>query len=409
MSMIISPPTIEHHTDRSVISTNIGGRQAWVSVDAPSNLRERLQPSLYPFAPLALMMAARSGTPLHVDANIDDGWWTNLAGAFLPLISALYDYPAVPISRGGAGEQQTHNQGDTGLMFSAGVDSFYSRAVLQKISARPQWFININAGAHDFDRACWQNRVRNVGHISKEEGVGLIVIDTNFHEMVLMDHVHSHVVRNLCAAFALFPAINRFVYSSAHAFPEISFVSAKKHGISYLDHTIVSTMTPSPISVAVLGWDASRIQKTKFIADDPIAAKHLDVCTNQSYQATLPAGVPINCGECGKCLRTIFTLEHFGKLNRFASVFCLKRFREDRDSMFAYLASQSQPVDRDVVELLLTKQSRSGVVMPIRASVTNGDRTGPARTTESLLGDSQCKSTTVARVMSFLRRRGVGR
>jgi hypothetical protein len=55
------------------------------------------------------------------------------------------------------------------------------------LGSHPTWFENVNAGAHDFDRACWSRRVALVEDVVKEA------------------HIRSHLVRNLGAAYNLFP------------------------------------------------------------------------------------------------------------------------------------------------------------------------------------------------------------
>jgi hypothetical protein len=55
--------------------------------------------------------------------------------------------------------------------------------------------------------------------------------------------------------------------------------------------------------------DATRIEKIRYLADQPLAMDHLLVC----YQGS---GEPYNCGRCGKCLRTMTSLRLVGGLER---------------------------------------------------------------------------------------------
>jgi hypothetical protein len=237
------------------------------------------------------------------------------------------------------------------LMFSAGVDSFYSLHQLRRTGLPPAWLLNINAGAHDYDKACWNNRIANVRRVADLIGACSITIDTNFHESFGVEHIRCDVMRNLCAAFALAPAITRFAYSSGGVFEDISHAGASSE-IDFIAHAVCQPMTPPGIGIALLGWDAARIEKTREVAADPVCRSHLDVCTDQSYQGTEKPGQPRNCGRCAKCLRTMFTLEHHGHLDLFASQFDVKKFRASRSEWISVLAASTHALDRDVLRLL---------------------------------------------------------
>ena len=142
---------------------------------------------------------------------------------------------------------------------------------MREVGVHPDWFVNINAGAHNFDRDLWVQRVANLREVAREVGVGLITIDTNFHEVFNVAHIRSHSVRLLAPAYSLFPGVARFVYSSTGGFEDISYAMAKKYDISYIDHAVCSTLTPAAISISILGSEADRIAKTAAIGEDPVA------------------------------------------------------------------------------------------------------------------------------------------
>lgn len=347
----LSSPTISHSEHDIRVACRLGPDEMFVSIRAPRHIHLQLDHVQQSFIPMAIFKAITLREDLAIAGAVPDDWWINLTGGFVPLLAKLNDLKPIKISRSGPGDLPRANAGRTALMFSAGVDSFYSRQVLDRAGIRPRFYVNINAGAHDYDRQCWANRVANVRAIAEADGADLITIDTNFHEIVPHDHVRSHVIRNLSAGFALSSIAPSLVYSSAHSFEDISFKSAKTHGIDYIDHTIISTMGPPSVSLSVLGWDATRIEKTRFIAEDPMAIRHLDVCTDQTYQANLRPGIPINCGRCPKCLRTMFTLEYSGRLAAFESLFDMTRIREARDGILDDML-QGHPVDQAVVRLI---------------------------------------------------------
>lgn len=60
------------------------------------------------------------------------------------------------------------------------------------------------------------------------------------------------------------------------------------------------------------GAEASRVEKTRKIAHNPSAQKHLRICFKKKGN--------YNCGNCSKCLRTKMALELEGKLNQFETL-----------------------------------------------------------------------------------------
>jgi len=65
-----------------------------------------------------------------------------------------------------------------------------------------------------------------------------------------------------------------------------------------------------------------RSEKTKLIADYPPAMKYLNVCYGHDTLDT-------NCSVCPKCARTLLTLDILGRLEDFAGVFDLARYRRE--------------------------------------------------------------------------------
>ncbi len=69
------------------------------------------------------------------------------------------------------------------------------------------------------------------------------------------------------------------------------------------------------------GAQYRRVDKVKRIADWDIARKYLNVCWHNHDDGS-------NCGECGKCLRTLLTPEILGKLDNFAHIFDMDSYKK---------------------------------------------------------------------------------
>jgi hypothetical protein len=342
--LILQFPSVVRHSDQTELIAPVGdGRELKIAIHGASDLLDRLTPSIIPFLPISLLLAGQERRSLYIDADVDDAWWLNLVDGFWPLLKRLLEFDDLTITRKGTGFLAPPLTDEIALMFSAGVDSFYSLKRMRDIGVHPDWFVNINAGA---DRDCMAQRVANVREVAREVGVGLITIDTNFHEVFNVFQIRSHTVRLLAPAYCLFPGVARFAYSSTGAFEDISYALAKKHNdIGYLDHAVCSTLTPAAISISITGSEADRINKTAAIGEDPIATRFLDVCIDEKYQAVRTAAEPINCGRCYKCIRTMLTLDHFKLLRNFKSQFPIEEYFDKRDELILVLAKRTHPLD----------------------------------------------------------------
>jgi len=226
-----------------------------------------------------------------------------------------------------------------------------------EVGVSPRYLININAGAHDYERPLWKNRVAHVRRFAEEVGSTLITIDTNFHEQFRMPHTRCDCIRNLCANLALYPFMRNFVYSTAVALEEISFASAKQHGLGCLDPVLGAGLMPCDTSAILFGGDATRNMKITFIGEEVLAQKYLDVCTSAPYQSNLKEGHPRNCGQCSKCIRTMLTLDHFGKLDAFDKVFSVAAYRSARKELLAKMSHSNNPLDQESVALVGGRRS----------------------------------------------------
>ncbi|WP_157223253.1 polysaccharide pyruvyl transferase family protein [Afipia felis] len=332
---------------RSSISSGDG--ELWVEAKIRGGEKLNLSPNIETFLPMLMLIASERDVALEINAALDDAYFASLKYGFAPFICSLYGTRPPTIIRNGSKQITSVPVGASGLLFSAGVDSFYSLEKLGR-ELQPDFLINIHAGAHDDNRAAWKFRLENITAISEQLNIPIIEIDTNFHIHYPKAHVHCATIRNIAACLALAPTISTFYYSSAIAYEDISFKTAREHGIHFIDHAAIANILPPGIRAIELGYDASRSEKTKHIAISYLADKHLDVCTNQPYQAGKDANMPINCGRCSKCIRTIATLHHLGELDKFSGVFDLSTWNISKKKSLAVLESSHEPLDQDVLE-----------------------------------------------------------
>jgi hypothetical protein len=365
---------VENAAERSV--ARIGDRELWVSGRDLNGNPVMADMSIEAILPLAMLVAAEQGDVVEVDAELARDDIVRLNFEFAPIMQGLFELEHRPrvVPRGITTTPTPASKGSgVGLTFSAGVDSFYSLEKLTEAGIRPTHFVNIHAGASDDNPVTWQRRLANVGAVARELDVGLLSIDTNFHRIWTEPHVKTHTVRNICAMLAFRNILGAGYYSSTHDYRSISFEIAMTGIISHFEAVFLRMMAPAGFELGYVGLEATRRDKTMAVAADPLVARHLDVCTDQEYQAERRADQPINCGRCAKCVRTQATLEHLGQLGHFGMVFDLAAWARDRATNFGKLQASRYELDQEVVEMLGLAEAHAPQVAPLKPEAEDGE------------------------------------
>lgn len=324
-----------------------------VSVFAPETILGRTVPRTLSFLPMAYLAAARHGQSLEVNCQVSEAEWNSFLFGFVPLVTDFYDLPQVTVRRSAivkpfvpVATAAPHSA----LLFSGGVDSFHSLLKLIERRRSPAFLVSINAGAYS-DRQEWMAAFDNLDRIASKVGLPMIYMDTNFHQLFPKPNLAAHSLRNTSAATLLSGLVSTLFYSTSETLRDINYAEAKDTGVmSLMEPQLFNALQRQDIATVPFGIDTDRVSKTGQISASALVQAHLDVCTNSEYQVTRGDG-PLNCGRCRKCIRTQFTLEAFGVLDRFAGCFPLDGFRQNRAALMAQLDQSKLLLDQDVVKL----------------------------------------------------------
>jgi hypothetical protein len=320
-------------------------------------------PAVSAFLPMAILLATRTGGgDIHVAGKLSETQLARINCEFAPFVADFFDGTECRVFA------ETRDltpiaKARSGLMFSAGVDSFYTLKKLLGMNITPDIFVNIDAGAHADNDRTWRRRLENIGSVASALSIPVETVETNFHRAYLETHIKCHTIRNIAAAVAL-QNVSTIYYSSAYKLTNFDYAKAKAHSIAYIDPVILRSFLPSGLEAVYVGWEGDRIDKTRAICDLTLAFDHLDVCVNQTYQAERRDQQPLNCGRCNKCLRTQLELEICDALDQFYKVFDLPGWGLHRTEAIAALAKSKDPIDRNAVKHLLPKQTRVAKSVP---------------------------------------------
>ncbi len=169
-----------------------------------------------------------------------------------------------------------------------------------------------------------------------QENLPLVLIDSNTCELIeFAEHISgftSCFIHYICASVLVLQKLFKTYLISSGYTADKFHLSVNQ---SYSDLLISRLLSDHNTTVTVAETTLNRVEKTKAIADYPLAKKCLSVCWHNqcadTYNWTIELDGYINCGQCGKCQRTLTTLDLLGAVEHFSQVFDLKKYAEQRE------------------------------------------------------------------------------
>lgn len=201
--------------------------------------------------------------------------------------STYHQVPIIAESR--SVEIDTTERRGTALMFSAGVDSFYTALTYGKpIDA----FIFVHGLDVKLDDPLRDEVAIQVRRAAAELGTRLIELETNARSLtdpiVPWEDTHGAVLA--AAAHLLGDEFARFVIPATHTYDNLYPLGS---------HPVLDPLWgSSDVEFIHHGCGADRVAKLASISESPVACRWLRVCPRYD-------GGSENCGRCEKCLRTM--------------------------------------------------------------------------------------------------------
>lgn len=360
MGFVLNEPELNTGPNNREFVSRIGDDLSLkVRLFGPEVLLGQIVPRGISFLPMAYLVAATRHSSLDVNCQVGEGEWNTFMHEFVPLVTHYYDLPAIRVSRSAIAQPYVPGSPasrNSALLFSAGVDSFYTLFKLRESASGPTYLVNINAGA-DTNPQEWMASFGNLDQVAASLGLPVIFIDTNFREMFPRQHITCHTIRNLSAASLLSGLISTLFYSASETYIDLNYQRSKQAGVmGLIEPLFPSAMHRQDLSTILYGLDTSRIAKTSYISGQALVQSHLDVCTSTRYQLQRKNG-PLNCGRCLKCMRTQLTLDALGRLQDFRSCFPVDDFPQHKPQFIEEMRKSTGQLDQDVAELLAGRMS----------------------------------------------------
>jgi hypothetical protein len=215
------------------------------------------------------------------------------------------EYPAVRIEVEGERTRTDSGPGRTGLFFTGGVDSFYSALHYDREATRDHrspvddllyiWGYDL-----PLDNApAFHRKARALTAVADQMGKRSVTVATNLRQTRLAGLDWARVTHGAALGAAALMLEGRF------STVLLSAALAREDSESFGAHPLTDRLMSTGRTTFVhYGAEASRFEKTEFIAGSEVVRRHLHVCWEEASDR--------NCGRCEKCFRTQMTLDLLG-------------------------------------------------------------------------------------------------
>lgn len=277
------------------------------------------------------LLALKEGENIKVNAPISERLYYTLNTYLLPLFAEINGYEKIAIHCDELVNDVLQNFGAVGTGLSCGIDSF-STIYKHLVDDCPNdyqitHFTFFNVGSNgtlggEKARNLFKKRLEIVNSCALELGKELITLDSNISEILQLGFYETHTYRNISACLALQKLFKVYYYSSSYS---LRYFNLKPGSCGHYDIFNMSMLSTETLNFFSTCPYHTRVDKTKIVSIFEPAYKYLNVCIRDGE----------NCGECEKCVRTLFTLELLGKLENFSSIFNLENYYKQRSNYIA--------------------------------------------------------------------------
>jgi hypothetical protein len=262
----------------------------------------QLQASAEAYACALLIPALHLGSRLALKAPLDSRWLRNCAD-LLMVLQEWWGYPRLLPDAPPGGHEQATAGTKTALLFSGGVDSFYT---LLNCPERIDDLVTVLGFDTKIDDVLRNEAIeKSIREVAATVGKRLIIIRTNMREHALYRGISWEIAHGGAMAaigHLLPPEIGRLLISSSRPYDYM-----EPWGSHWRTDPLWSS---GGLTIAQFGGEWKRYEKLRMIAAEPILRRHLRVC----WENRTPTG---NCSLCDKCLRTRLALAQCGELDKY--------------------------------------------------------------------------------------------
>lgn len=255
-----------------------------------------------PFAAALLFPSMKLGQDLEIDGSISRKLYSGMK-EIVKMVSVwnigLKEISIHAKEMRADGEDRTEKRAS---FFSGGVDSFYTYLKHKEGDSKIAYLILANGFDIELDNTkLWKDTCETVDAIAANEGVEVIKVESNIRSLIepslIWDYTHGGCLAGV--GLALRAGLGDIYIPSSLAIGQL---------LPWGSHPEVDpNWSTERVSFFHDGADMRRVDKVRYISQNPLALKFLRVCyINEADK--------FNCGKCDKCIRTMTNLLVAGKL-----------------------------------------------------------------------------------------------
>lgn len=296
------------------------------------------------FISAMLWYAMTTGSDIVSEAPISEQMLFSVNNYLIPaLCTDNNGYKRISV-KGPAVKNNYDNAYGVGTGMSCGIDSFYTLWKFSDIEPKDRrlthlTYFNMGAIYHpdsskktkysveEFYKKTdemSEEKIGNARKVAEGAGLPLISVSSNLDSDIYRGaYGYTAVYRN-CACVLALQKLFKSYYCSSAGWPDY-FDLTLSEGSEHYEALLCQCLSTESCTF-VLSDYATRIEKTKSLADYNLTWKNLDVCFNFH-----------NCGQCAKCYRTLITLDIMGKVDNFKPVFDVETYKKNRSKAYGWL------------------------------------------------------------------------
>lgn len=342
--MIINKPYIETRGDETFLISQIKDEVANIEKDifysVPNEYGKYLCDEVADAFVVAMLLPALvSGQNIKVNAPISEILYYQIENNLIYTLSKVFEKkPIKVLPKSTFTPDYTPTAVATG--FSGGIDSlttfinFSSKNIISDYQLSHLTLFNVGAyGNKEESNISFQKDLKRAKEFSQSVNFPIISLNSNicsYHNYKDIFAFGTRFVINIASGvLALQKLIKSYLISSGYPIEYISIRSDKKDNAHY-DTLLGTFLSTTKTKFIITELNKNRVEKTRFISENPLAQKYLYVCAadvyNEKYDKGYCKDTAPNCSECDKCMRTMLTLDLLGALDKFKFRFDLNKY-----------------------------------------------------------------------------------
>ncbi|MHC4845115.1 MAG: hypothetical protein ACYTCU_03035 [Planctomycetota bacterium] len=279
------------------VEADVDGRPVWFACEQETLSSDAVVP-----ASAFMLPALHARRAMHAEGALWPRWREGMA-ELQRVLHEWWGYPELAPTSASPDRAAPPPAAGRALLFSGGVDSFYSLLRAETQADRLVFVHGFDVPLADEAHAAVA--VAALGEAARSGGASPLVVRTNLREH---------------------PALAAVPWERAHggALAAVGHALADHAGTVHVSATYARDRSPpwgshwrtdplwssERVSVVHTGDECRRAEKLLRIADEPLVQRHLRVCWKSE-------GGTLNCSRCDKCLLTMLVLDRAGKLGAF--------------------------------------------------------------------------------------------